>query len=675
MALKIALCLQLVALAVGTATMRRLVYQSLKGNSGMNTCTRLLNATHQIGCTSPESGAVGILFNIAEESHLDTFKDASEDAYIALVEARMLTPANYKRLLAMKHYKGALVYQEGAFPSSQSPDNFVPNQDNGLPFGDSPTIWNSNGGGFGVPDRTADGSVGMHFLNHGDRPLYLLSEEDRVTVFAQYNRYNSKLLDGSSDYPLFGAQLFNFMYGVRDAHLCLRREHCDPVSGQNVWGSTRLVKKDEGLVLAAAQMDALALFHDVAAGANADASGMVTLISAARILSRSDNRATLDSLQRTIAFMLFNGEALGYIGSSKLGYDLFNGDTWPSSEQALSFDNLEGYLELSQLTGDGNLYAYANSAAAASDIVSELTIAKTLAPNVAALVDETASELPPVSLRGLLNEQRDSAKQDAFPGVVLTGYPNSGFSNKYYNSRFDNGDNVNASSDETMDKLCDTALLVARTLAGIANDTDVADITLNTDASECQHLKDMLVCFASNQTCSLAQQSTGLQGSIPNTPMSRYVGVTRSATTFQRGAFFAFQLMAEALSIENVTLVDDTCAPNNDIKQYQTVQWRNGPCYNTTAYVSRAISPAFASYYKLKGVGTAEANYADGRDPRWSTWTESVWGATSGRTFVMADPRLQLATLLGGIAYFFACIGGVYACTQCTSQGVAGTLA
>ena len=39
----------------------------------------------------------------------------------------------------------------------------------------------------------------------------------------QYNRYNSQLLQGSSHYPLYGAQLFNFMYGVRDAHLCLRR--------------------------------------------------------------------------------------------------------------------------------------------------------------------------------------------------------------------------------------------------------------------------------------------------------------------------------------------------------------------------------------------------------------------------------------------------------------------
>ena len=54
-----------------------------------------------------------------------------------------------------------------------------------------------------------------------------------------------------------------------------------------------------------------------------------------------------------------------------------------------------------------------------------------------------------------------------------------------------------------------------------------------------------------------------------------------------------------------------------DVKEYQTVQWRNGPCYNTTAYVSRAISPAFASYYSLKSVGTAALNYTDGRDPRF----------------------------------------------------------
>lgn len=57
------------------------------------------------------------------------------------------------------------------------------------------------------------------------------------------------------------------MWGVRDAKLCLRRGitlllvafdqsegHCDPLSGQNVWGSMRLVKRDSSTIIVATQV-------------------------------------------------------------------------------------------------------------------------------------------------------------------------------------------------------------------------------------------------------------------------------------------------------------------------------------------------------------------------------------------------------------------------------------
>eukprot|EP00730_Choanoeca_flexa_P019580 TRINITY_DN9572_c0_g1_i6.p1 TRINITY_DN9572_c0_g1~~TRINITY_DN9572_c0_g1_i6.p1 ORF type:complete len:671 (+),score=169.50 TRINITY_DN9572_c0_g1_i6:118-2130(+) len=668
--MKLAAPVLLVFCATASASLRQSTYRALDGNSGLNTCTRLLNETHEIGCTSPEGGAIGILFQIAEQAHLDAFEAASEDAYIALIDARMLTPANYKRMLALSHYKGALVYTD-TVPAGFSPDNRVPNQDNGLPFGDNPTDWNANGGGFGPGSNlNDDGGIGMHFLNHGDRPLYRLTEQDKAQVFALYSQYNSDLLQGKTDYPLYSAQLFNFMYGVRDAKLCLRREHCDPVSGQNVFGTVRLMQKNEEVVMAAAQMDSLALFHDASYGANADASGLVTLITAARILSRADNKAVVDALQRNIMFMLFNGEALGYIGSSRLGVDLFAGNRWPSADLAVDFDHVKGYLELSQLVNDGSLHAYAkNSNPDVAATVAALQAAAGDEVNITSVTDQTASELPPVSLRGLIHEQRDVTKQDAMNAVVLTGYPTTGFANEYYHSRFDTGDSIGASSDETMGQLCAAARMTARVLVAMANDTDVSGVTLNSDQADCDQLKAMLVCITSNQTCELASRATGLTGAQPNTPLSRYIGVTRAATTLQRGAFFMFQMLSEALSVGNITVDDDTCAPNNNVSQYQTVQWVNGDCYNTTTYVSRAISPAFAAYYSLSDVGTAEANYTDGRDPRWSTWTESVWGSVSGRTFIQEDPRQELATLLGGLFYGAAVTGIVFAFTRYTTHG------
>lgn len=90
------------------------------------------------------------------------------------------------------------------------------------------------------------------------------------------------------------------------------------------------------------------------------------------------------------------------------------------------------------------------------------------------------------------------------------------------------------------------------------------------------------------------------------------------------------------------------------------MSFRNGTCLNTTVYVYSQLSPAFSGYYKLKPVGTEASNYTDGRDPRWSTWTESVWGATSASIFLMESPAQQLGTLLGSIFYGLAIFGLMY---------------
>jgi hypothetical protein len=70
---------------------------------------------------------------------------------------------------------------------------------------------------------------------------------------------------------------------------------------------------------------------------------------------------------------------------------------------------------------------------------------------------------------------------------------------------------------------------------------------------------------------------------------------------------------------------------------------------NSTVYAYYVRSPAFESYYVLKS----------NPDPRWSTWTESVWGYTSARIYLIEDPSQQLGTLLGGLAWLlFSVLSG-----------------
>ena len=376
--------------------------------------------------------------------------------------------------------------------------------------------------------------------------------------------------------------------------------------------------------MVAAQMDALGFFHDASFGAEADASGVTALLGAAQLLGQELNGPAVRALKKNIMYMLFNGESFGYIGSSRLGFDIYKDSVWPGPQRALRFENISDYVELSQLVGDTtdpSLHVFAqNSNAGTQNVVTQLQAAATAVASAAVttVVDDTATELPPSSLRGFLHELRETTQQAAFSGVVLTRHPSSGYHNKYYGSRLDNGAQTASSSSATVDVLCATASIVARAIVALANDSSVAAVNLPQPAADCAYIREIFDCLANNQTCDLARRAIGLDGATPNLPMSRYIGVTRSATSLTRPVFFLFQLLAEAVaSARNITVPPGlSCAPNNRVFDHQFVKWRVGECFNTTAFVSYAISPAFASYYRLQNLGTAP-EFRDGRDPRY----------------------------------------------------------
>merc|ERR1712146_98325 len=148
---------------------------------------------------------------------------------------------------------------------------------------------------------------------------------------------------------------------------------------------------------------------------------------------------------------------------------------------------------------------------------------------------------------------------------------------------------TSSTSDETKARLCDTAVLTAKTLVAMANDTDVASVSLPVDSADsafCDFLQEMFDCVARNQTCELARKAIGQSGATADMPLSRYIGVTRSSTVLNRGVYFFFNMLSEALAKDkNVSLgVNATCAPNNKVNEFQTVDWTDGRCMNTTAY-------------------------------------------------------------------------------------------
>jgi len=666
LAVALALLALVAAAAQGASPLRKQLYTHIEGNKNQNSCVRLINHNSVIGCSSPESGAVGVLYRVATPQDLATFKAAPADAYIALISQSMMADkSTITTLQGYDKYKGAFVYEDfGARSQPYSADDVQPNTNYGLEVA-AEVDWNGAGGGYGV-----GGTEGIHWQNFNERPIYLLNEEDRNLIFSRYNGTNNFEATSDPEYPLWGAQLKNFMYGVRDADLCLRRQQCDPLSGQNIYGTTKLFAKGEEVVMAAAQLDSMSLFHDSAFGANADASGLVALLAAARLLSDENNGPRVRQLPRNIMFMMFTGEPFGYIGSSSLGYSMArNNPNFPSANQPLSFNEVKYYLELNQLlTGVNNdLHSYTlDTSSDAATIVSTLQASiANLSLSDVGLSDETGQTVPPASLRGLLHEMRNETMQNNFGGVVLTDHGPTSFANEFYNSHLDDKENIKASDSATVDRLCEMSTMVAQTLMSLAADVPVDSVNMMGTAN-CTYVRRLLECITVNQRCDLARELVGIIGP-KDKPINRYIGVTRDETTLSLANGFFYSALADALAVERNISVS-SCAPDNTAATYQTVRLRNGLCINTTTYVRYARSPAFPSYYSLANVGTAANNYRDGRDPRWSTWTESVWGVTSARIFQMESREAQLGTLLGGLAYFFLSFGAVFAAMRYTRQ-------
>lgn len=632
------------------------IYTKLEGNTDKNSCTRLLSVDKVIGCSSPQKGGVGALFHISTQDELDSFERASHHSYITVISQNMFSKSDaLKELLTYSKFKGALVYT----PANEtldawSPDDENPNADYGL---ETPAKrWNGAGGGFG-----GDGAKGSHWQDYSDRPIFFLTPDDRDLILTSMAENNNQLTVVNPGYPLLAAELTNFMWAAGDAKTCLRREYCDPLRSHNVWGTMMEYNTSQEVIMVTAQMDSLAFFHDQALGANADASGMIALLGAAQLLGDPDN-AAIRNAARNIMFMLFNGEAFGYIGSSKMAYQMArNPSLFPSSSLPMKFHQVPYLVELGQLlSGTEELHAYSYSkSAAVDDVVAEFQDAAADLNTDISLSYQDGSDIPPASLRMIVHEIDNTTQREAFGGVFITDHPASGYTNSYYHSRLDNADFIDASSNITVEKLCNISSVVARSLWSLAFNDNRPMPNVN---ANCDYIRELLYCITVDQQCQLVKDSVVTLGAEQG-PISRYVGVKPTAGSLSRPVGFFFNQLAAAIAVDrNVTTNStDGCTANGRPPSFQRIRWRGTDvCYLSATFTHLAWSPAFNGYYSIKDLGTPSFNYRDGRDPRWSTWVESTWDPIKARMFLIESPESQLATVLGGFAWFLVSFGLVY---------------
>ncbi|KAJ3030617.1 UNVERIFIED_CONTAM: hypothetical protein HDU68_008370 [Siphonaria sp. JEL0065] len=656
------------------------IYQQIEAFGSM----RLLNATGVTGPASPTTS--GVVYQILNNDDLAAFL-AFSPAFVkfaVVIPFALFTPSVMDTLRGSNKLAGVIViqtYDEGfPVPPQYSPDAPFPNFQFSLYANSSkaPHAWNPNGNS--MLYKSFDYPLFVMPVNPND-----LSWQQSVGTLLETAKYN--LNRGYQTYPLYAIEFNEFMYGSIDAATCLRRGWCSPVGASSVWGtfSYNISRKDtRNIVVVSAQSDSNGFFQDFVTSAATTASGYVTLLAVANALSQ--NQVAINSLPSDILFTLFSTEAFGFAGSQRFIQDIStpfkcitppvdgNSTTNSCAYQGpfcanpcqvtagftnVDFDRISAVIELNQVSGAGlsslsanpQIYVHVDDAtdAGTQALVKLFTgsvaagtgkkvgtpataAASSLNVNFAAAFAGVGSNdgnlgLPPSSVMSFLAKKK-------IPAVVLGDYQTS-FSNKFYNSIYDDASQI---ASDNIAVMCGVATQTARSVFQVAGGsaTDAANFNAN-----CTLVAELFDCFTANATCALFHSIYPAQ----KVPFSgNYPGTFQQQPFTSVPPFMMYSLLANYTAAKR--------APNGCDSSSRNPTCGNDPniiCVANTCVTSQT-NPHFAY-----GTGI-EMDYSTGNykivDVKKGTWVQSQanGGNIRIRTFLTSSPQYQGMQIGVGLA-------------------------
>eukprot|EP01102_Stenamoeba_stenopodia_P013493 TRINITY_DN4389_c0_g1_i1.p1 TRINITY_DN4389_c0_g1~~TRINITY_DN4389_c0_g1_i1.p1 ORF type:complete len:708 (-),score=169.18 TRINITY_DN4389_c0_g1_i1:53-2176(-) len=619
------------------------IYKSLEDASP---CFRLLGIDTAIGCAAKdEEGPSGELLPLftqdaIEEYLLSTSAGRTETPIIAVIAPSLFIRANVESLLPQINSKilkssvqGFLVLHTSSYlnssvdilkPQQWSPELKNPNREYGL-YPNSTVIWNPIGDG-------------MTYINL-PVPVFLLTKDESEYVLSLVRDNNERKARGGVDsFAMWGAQLNAFMYGTHNAATCFRRDECDPLGGQSVWGviSGADNSASDDIVMVMSGMSGTSYFKYEAAAADSDLSAVVATLSAVHslfLLKNSGSEAAAQ-MKRKIMFALFEGEGYGYIGSKRFVRDVvsrpssFNTNSFNASrlfDPLTLFSQLYAIVNPNQigLTTNGNetVYVHSEDSSKTNFIFDALKNASLGMDMTVELVDVSANnnEIPPSSVMSFLVQDR------TIPSVVLTDHSGP-YQNKYFGSRFDNVDNID------YNMVCDAATLLTRTLFLLSTSSYVDPSFLQ---ANCTFVNTVLDCFLKDNNCSLLHEFD-LDSGGPSKIESNYVGVYGGGSMRLLPAF-AYEFLANASAVSRFHSSICNCTTENPLCVAETCM--SAP--NIQKHV--ALSPSMV---------WEDGEWKVREDPnqfnRQPVWAESRWVRYGVRLFQLEHPKAATYLLLFG---------------------------
>lgn len=658
------------------------IYQPLQADFY---CFRRLNGTHEFGCSSDRSGNVGVIHVVSSEDDVQfILDDDSGVKYIAALRADFFNMGNMTKLQDSNRVNGVIVLRSSLDLPEQgfSPDSTCPNDGFGL-YADhnqyascKKVSWNPKNPGTDM------------FFTRWNFPIFMVDNKTSIDIivnkcFKEHNLPPKGKHERT--WPLCAAQLRSRMSAAKDSVTCIRRSenlvtmnplrYCDPLTDRNVIStlyatSTEKPVSNRSVVIVGARLDTFSMFDSIAPGADSSVSGFITLLIAAQMLNQLKVAQKPEFVKNNVLFVLFNGEAFDYIGSSRVVYDMEKGQfplasppspgkTQPAS---LALKHISHFVELSQvapLSNSSTIYLHTDPVSTGSaevnqtvnNLIEQIKNAATAQP-LKLTVEASAPEqpLPPSSVQRFLKKDKEIAS------LVITNHDKQ-FQNRYYNSFLDNWQNLNFTGSDLQgvaEHLTKLAAAVASAVFKVVTGEDAKGLALDKFRTA-----ELLECYMLNASCTLFGEVTNKasMSAMRSKPFPLYVSVDPNGRTINPSTVLTRLIMAYLTGEHLKKVTKDNCTSFADTDKLHQYTWMDGPdvnesglCVRSTTMMTLARSPA----HELKDWSTRE----------YSTWTESVWEEASLQVFLMPSFRQEVSVLVGGIAVFLVSLLTVHCLNQ-----------
>ncbi|KAM3727158.1 Nicastrin [Dirofilaria immitis] len=622
------------------------IYLDLTG--GKYSCFRLLNGTHEIGCSSEEEGNEGVIvYADSADQLINLIASLDFVDRIIIVFDILLLNERIIGVLKDNRIRGILLlFNNSAVTSGFSEDAFCPNEQFDL-NGKCENRWNEPGAL--LPE-------GFRFINW-KKPIFVIENRTEIDIIKSfcYEAFN-KNLKGP---VLCSARMKHFMRAAGNAQICLQRQRlfygfsdtsislCDPLGDKNLFATVpAFIKKFKPKILIlSARMDSFSSFTEAAVGEVSVLTSLISLLAVAKTIANHSNEfeAVAQRNGRAIIFAFFHGESLGYIGSSATVNDIIKGE-FPLD---IRLTDIDSFIEVQQLDGSEPAFSAHIDSISYDSPPSWLKLQILLDAAKSSLKQseskndgnrrgskisiERKARLPPSSYQSFLKEKRNIA------GFVLRPY-----GQQYIYNRINSLEDQNVFKNGTT-KLRKQIIAAASAVMGAVtgfltggNETEI-DLFSQYDIDE-QYVAVLLDCFLkySNwHTCNFFKSISKGDNQFEHYSKGTYVSVGRNNYSLIR--ILMTMLIVNVLGSKNAVNVPDRsqCEDLNKHHKIYHYTWQYDPedkkftCYRNSLYITAAESPAF----KMDGYNMHSGVY--------STWVESVWTTKQLKLFLTETKKLS----------------------------------